>query len=63
MRGHSFFFKRINFKLVHSYNVKHLLVLYSVAADYKVYIQAPYMEVFNNYNIYIVYKISFTKYT
>ena len=38
------------------------LVLYSVAADHKIYIQAPYLEVFNNYNIYIglqnfIYKI------
>ena len=38
------------------------LVLYSVAADYKRYLQAPYMEVFNIYNIYIglqnfIYKI------
>ena len=38
------------------------LVLYYVAAYYKIYIQAPYMEVFNIYNIYIglqnfIYKI------
>ena len=59
----SFFFSsRINFKLVHSYNVKHLTLLYSVAVDYKIYIQVPYVEVFNIYNIYIglqnsIYKI------
>ena len=32
------------------------LILYSVAADYKIYIQAPYMEVLNIYNNHIVYK-------
>ena len=35
---------------------------YSVSVDYKIYIQDPYMEVFNIYNIYIglqnfIYKI------
>ena len=41
-----------NFKLIHiMLNI--LLVLHFVAADYKIYIQAPYMEVFN---IYIVCK-------
>ena len=37
-------------------------VLYYVAADYKIYIQPPYMEMFNIYNIYMglqnfIYKI------
>ena len=39
--GVSFFFpvyyKLKNFKLVHSYNVKHLVVLYSIVVDYKIY--------------------------
>ena len=54
----------MNFKLVHSYNVKHVTCIYSVAADYKIYIQDPYMEEFNIYNIYIglqnfIYKIQY----
>ena len=40
-----------------------LIVIYFVAADYKIYIQAPYMEVFNIYNIYIVYKRNKNTYT
>ena len=63
-----FFFKLITFTLAYSYNVKHLtcIILCSSGLQYiyiyiYIYIQAPYMEVFNIYNIYIVYKISYTK--
>ena len=57
-RGCLFFFvyyKLINFKLVHSYKVKQLtcIIFYSSGLQ-NIYIQAPYMEVFNIYNIYIV---------
>ena len=61
--GSFFFSSRINFKLVHSYNVKHItcIIFYSSGLQ-NIYIQAPYMEVFNIYNIYIglqnfIYKI------
>ena len=64
MRGHFFFFSRINFKLVHSYNVKQLTcIIFCSSKLQNIYIQAPYMEVFNIYNIYIglqnfIYKIN-----
>ena len=63
MRGHFFFPSRINFKLVHSYNVKQLTCIIFCSSELQnIYIQAPYMEVFNIYNIYMslqnfIYKI------
>ena len=66
MRGHFFFylfFPRINFKLVPSYNVKHLTcIIFCSNGLQNIYIQAPYVEMFNIYNIYIglqnfIYKI------
>ena len=53
-----FFFILITFTLAYSYNVKHLTcVILCSSGLQNIYIQAPYMEVFNIYNIYIVYKI------
>ena len=59
----SFFFPRINFKLVHSYNVKHLTcIIFCRSGLQNIYIKGPFMEMFNIYNIYIglqkfIYKI------
>ena len=61
--GHSFFFfSHINFKRVHSYNVKQLTCIILCSSGLKLYIKDPYKEVFNIYNIYIglqnsIYKI------
>ena len=60
--GSLFFFFFITFTLAYSYNVKHLTCIILCSSGLQnIYIQAPYMEVFNIYNIYIVYKISYTK--
>ena len=54
MRGHFFFFKLITFTLAFSYNVKHLTyIIFCTSGLQNIYKQAPYMEVFNIYNIYI----------
>ena len=63
MRGHFFFFKLIIFTLAYSYNVKQLTcIIFCSSRLQNIYIQAPYMEVFNIYNIYMglqnfIYKI------
>ena len=54
------YYKLINFKLVHSYNVKHLTCTIFSSRGLHKYIQAPYMEVFN---IYIAYKRNKNTYT
>ena len=58
-----FLFKLITFTLAFSYNVKHLTCVIFCSSGLKnIYKQAPYMEVFDIYNIYIglqnfIYKI------
>ena len=52
--GVIFFYKLITFKLIHSYNVKHLTcTIFCNNGLQNIY---KYMKVFNIYNIYIIYK-------